>query len=128
MEGTGRVFQGTTPANKAVKLAARKPGSETRGPQTRQPNSWPANQAVKLAGRERSFSMLYGPDSVLELYTICGPKCPNFNKIKIQMHVKQLLVYRCFIFQLNKVEICFNDIHICVCLRKNRGTNNISSA
>jgi hypothetical protein len=32
------------------------------------------------------------------------------------MHVKQLLVYSCFIFQLNKMEMCFNDIYICVCV------------
>jgi hypothetical protein len=41
------------------------------------------------------------------------------------MHAKQLLVYCCFIFQLNKVEMCLNQIHICVCLWENR-TKNIS--
>jgi hypothetical protein len=28
------------------------------------------------------------------------------------MHVKQVLVFRCFIFKLNKVKMYFNEIHI----------------
>jgi hypothetical protein len=37
------------------------------------------------------------------------------------MHVKQILVYRYFIFQINKVKMCLNEIYICVCLWENRG-------
>jgi hypothetical protein len=37
-------------------------------------------------------------------------------------------MYRCFIFQLNKMEMCFNEIHIYVCLWENIGTKNIRCA
>jgi hypothetical protein len=38
----------------------------------------------------------------------------------------QLLVYRCFIFQLNQIGMCFSEIHIGVCLWENRGTKIVS--
>lgn len=41
------------------------------------------------------------------------------------MPVRLLLVYHCFMFRLNKVEICFSEIHICMYLWESRGTKNI---
>jgi hypothetical protein len=34
---------------------------------------------------------------------------------KFQMHAKKLLVFLRLIFQLNKVEMLFSEIHICMC-------------
>jgi hypothetical protein len=42
---------------------------------------------------------------------MCGPKYPHSNEF--QMRIKRLLVYRYFIFKLNKAEMCFNEIHVC---------------
>jgi hypothetical protein len=47
---------------------------------------------------------------------------------EFKMYVKQLLAYRCIIFQSNRVERCCNEIHICVCLWESAVTTNISSA
>lgn len=60
-------------------------------------------------------------DSVLILYTICGPKFTNFNQLKFQIHVKYLLqTFK--IFKLNKVKIHSSKIHICICSWGNERT------
>jgi hypothetical protein len=53
-----------------------------------------------------------------------APKCSSFNKFKFQMHAKKLLVYRCFILRLNKVEMCFNELQIWMHFGENRGYKN----
>jgi hypothetical protein len=80
---------------------------------------------MSLRGPRTSYSPLRWfilSDSVLESYTICGPKCPHFKMF--QMQVTCPLVHHYFIFRLNKVEMCFNEIRICVCLWETRGTKN----
>lgn len=71
------------------------------------------NKNVQLTGFVRG-------GSVLDLHTMWSPKCRNLY-VKSEIHVKQLPVYRCFIFKLHKTEMCFDDMHICVCLWENRG-------
>jgi hypothetical protein len=62
--------------------------------------------------------------SRIATYAMCGSICPVFINFKFQIHVKCQLVYRCFVFQLNKGEMYFSKIHICVCWWENRGTKN----
>lgn len=49
---------------------------------------------------------------------------PILVHFKFQMHVKYQLAYRCFVHQLNKLEMRLSEIkHLCV--RENRGTEGI---
>lgn len=41
------------------------------------------------------------------------------------MHAQQLLYFRRFLYQLNKVAVCFDQIHISVCLWENGAENYI---
>jgi hypothetical protein len=81
---------------------------------------------LQLARQTRgSFQSFMGPDSLLKLITMFGPKCPNFKTFyTFQIHVKQLelLLYRHCMFQLNQVAIHFNEIHMCMCLWQRRTT------
>jgi hypothetical protein len=47
-----------------------------------------------------------------------APNVPVVINIKFQMHVKWLLMYCCFIFEVNEVEMCSNEIHIFVACGK----------
>jgi hypothetical protein len=42
--------------------------------------------------------------------------------VQFQIHVTYLPV---FMLRLNKVEMCFNEIHICMCLWENKETKNL---
>jgi hypothetical protein len=78
---------------------------------------------VKLAARGPNvalFNVLYGPTQFSN-HTRAASNVQIFIKFEFQMYVKHLPVHRCFIVQLNKMEMCFNGIHICQCLwRKQR--------
>jgi hypothetical protein len=41
----------------------------------------PLDLIILILSAGMSNSMFMRPDSVLEPYTMCGPKCPHFNKI-----------------------------------------------
>jgi hypothetical protein len=72
-----------------------------------------------LKGNARPLLRFMRPDSILELYTMCGPKYPNFNKFYVS-NVRQIATFMpFFIFKLNEVEVCFSEIHTCVCLWEN---------
>jgi hypothetical protein len=57
------------------------------------------------------------PYSFLELCTMCGPKAPNFKKIKVSNTCQIDSYVQLFLFYLNLVKIYL----IFVCLRGNRG-------
>jgi hypothetical protein len=51
-----------------------------------------------------------------------GPTCPTLRKIKLKIRIRYLRLVHCFMFQLNEVKMCFDEIRICVRSLEIRGT------
>jgi hypothetical protein len=58
------------------------------------------------------------PDFTLKLHLTCSLNVPILINSKFQMHVKQLLMYSCFILRLDEVKRRFSEMSHFMCLRK----------